>query len=311
MTARARRAPSGSTSTTSTLRWSGSRSSPPASTEPFGNDAWAAAHRVEDGSRSATSTGCSPSSAPPTCTTTTGSGVWMHFLGDEAVDGFRWMLDLDQLRYVRELVATRGDGLALTRDTVSFVDGNSGPAEVQALTVVLVRERGSRRLRRVRREPARRGLPRAGRPPRRTGRDGPRPAAEAFAARDWDRLATLFEPGCTFEDRRADASGRFDRDGLVGAAPGAGGGDRRRPSCASTTSGRRGAALVVGPRLRRARSAAGRRGRLPRSPRPCDGGAPLRPRRRRACASPTSHGACSRPAASSSPTSRPGGGPPA
>ena len=142
-------------------------------TEPFANDAWEAAHRVEDSDPERDLDGVFALFGPDYVYDDNRVSVRTHLLGDEAVGQFRWMLDLGQLRYVRELVATRGHGLALTRDTVSFVDGSSGPAEVQALTVVSCEARGARRrVRRLRSRPARRGLRGAGCPPHRDGRAG-------------------------------------------------------------------------------------------------------------------------------------------
>jgi hypothetical protein len=70
------------------------------------------------------------------------SSVLLRLEGDDALDTYRFMFTLDEFTWETTLVATSGDRLALTRDTVSFVDGQAGPAEVTYLNVVQVDEHG-------------------------------------------------------------------------------------------------------------------------------------------------------------------------
>jgi tetratricopeptide (TPR) repeat protein len=56
--------------------------------------------------------------------------------GAAAFDAMREGFEVDDFRYRRELLATRGEHLAVTRDRAWFVVGNAGPSEVENLTLV-------------------------------------------------------------------------------------------------------------------------------------------------------------------------------
>jgi hypothetical protein len=51
-------------------------------------------------------------------------------------------MELDEFRFERTLIASRGERLALTRDAVTFRDGESGRAEVEAINLCEVDEQG-------------------------------------------------------------------------------------------------------------------------------------------------------------------------
>ena len=63
-------------------------------------------------------------------------------VGDDSLDTFRFVLTFDEFSFARTLVATWGDRLALMADAVTFRDGDAGPAEVTALNLYEVDERG-------------------------------------------------------------------------------------------------------------------------------------------------------------------------
>ncbi|HVJ97179.1 MAG TPA: nuclear transport factor 2 family protein, partial [Acidimicrobiia bacterium] len=71
------------------------------------------------------------------------TGVGLVARGEQARQVYRTLLALDQCRQTRELVASRGDRLVLVRSTVTFADGDGGPAEVVSLNLFEVNERGA------------------------------------------------------------------------------------------------------------------------------------------------------------------------
>ena len=113
------------------------------------------------------------------------------------------LFELDDFTYTNELVATRGERLALVRDRIVFVDGEAGPAEVEVLGVLEVDADGlvlrSTAFDTHRLDEAYDELDRLY-----VEHGGPdlRPYRHAEAARDWDRYASLFAPSFTFRDER-------------------------------------------------------------------------------------------------------------
>ena len=71
------------------------------------------------------------------------SGVAVFAQGDEAIASFHQIgFTLDRARIDRELIATRGDRLALFRTKVAFQDGVAGPAEVECFNTFETDEHG-------------------------------------------------------------------------------------------------------------------------------------------------------------------------
>jgi DNA-binding SARP family transcriptional activator/tetratricopeptide (TPR) repeat protein len=64
------------------------------------------------------------------------TGIQIGFEGTAAIDAMREGFGLDEVRYEREPVATRGDDLVVTRDRFWFVDRDAGPSEVRNLALV-------------------------------------------------------------------------------------------------------------------------------------------------------------------------------
>ncbi len=70
------------------------------------------------------------------------TGIGLVTRGEHALSVYRVMFELDRCRQARELLATRGERLALMRSTVTFQDGVAGPAEIVSLNLFEVDERG-------------------------------------------------------------------------------------------------------------------------------------------------------------------------
>jgi hypothetical protein len=70
------------------------------------------------------------------------TGVGLVTRGEQARQVYRTLFALDKCRQTRELVAARGERLALVRSTVTFEDGDGGPAEVVSLNLFEVDSRG-------------------------------------------------------------------------------------------------------------------------------------------------------------------------
>ncbi len=81
--------------------------------------------------------------APNTVVDDRRSGIGIVARGDEALYGVHHVaFTLDRCRLDRDLLATRGDRLALHHTTVTFEDGVAGPAEITCLMVHEVDEHG-------------------------------------------------------------------------------------------------------------------------------------------------------------------------
>ena len=62
-------------------------------------------------------------------------GARLRLAGDDALLMFRTLIELDDFTWDEELIATRGDRLALRRIRTSFADGHAGPSEVVSLSL--------------------------------------------------------------------------------------------------------------------------------------------------------------------------------
>jgi DNA-binding SARP family transcriptional activator/ketosteroid isomerase-like protein len=69
-------------------------------------------------------------------------GIRVRLDGDDALDAFRVALALDEFTHEHVVLATRGDRLALARVRVCFIDGEAGPSEVEAFSLVECRADG-------------------------------------------------------------------------------------------------------------------------------------------------------------------------
>jgi hypothetical protein len=69
-------------------------------------------------------------------------GMRLHFHGEDALEVHKFAIALDDLKDERTLIATRGENLALTRNTMSFVVGDAGPSEVEVLSLIECRPDG-------------------------------------------------------------------------------------------------------------------------------------------------------------------------
>jgi hypothetical protein len=107
-----------------------------------GNAAWRAVQRLRDAAARRDIQAFSDALHPDFISVDRRSGALLRLEGDEALDTYRILLSLDEFAWESILVATRGDRLVLTRDTVTFVDGHAGPAEVSYLQVAQVDEQG-------------------------------------------------------------------------------------------------------------------------------------------------------------------------
>jgi len=120
-------------------RWrerEGAEADAPSSDEPIGNAAWRAALAHRDAYNRNDWQAFLDATDPGFLYVDHRQAVRFRFEGDDALDAVRYAFLLDEFRYQRVLLATRGDDLALTRDLAWFVDGNAGPSEVANLTLV-------------------------------------------------------------------------------------------------------------------------------------------------------------------------------
>ncbi len=145
------------------------------------------------------------------------AGLAMDCTGEDALAFVCISYDLDEFRLDRELIATRGESLALSRAVTSFSDGVSGPSEIECLGIDEADDQGRLAatvlfdiddITSALDELDARYVALGGSPYSATIR-------QSFAARDWDTLASLLTPDCTFVDSRTAGWGLVDRDAFV------------------------------------------------------------------------------------------------
>lgn len=145
------------------------------------------------------------------------SGVATSYVGEDALAWTQGRFDLDEFRLDRHVVATRGESLALERVVATFRDGLTGPAEVECLGVVETDSEGqvaaavlfdADDTTAALDELDARDIARGGNPMGATLRHG-------FDARDWETVASVLTPDCTFGDYRTAGWGRIDRNAFV------------------------------------------------------------------------------------------------
>ncbi|HEY2388778.1 MAG TPA: nuclear transport factor 2 family protein [Candidatus Binatia bacterium] len=125
------------------------------------------------------------------------------------VEFIRQLGDMGSVRFDGEILATRGNRLALGRARVEVAGGDVGPSEVAFLDVVETDERGEP-VARIRFDPDALGAAYAELDARYAAGEGARHAAfaaalrwkRAFAARDWDALAAVCAPDVVRTDHR-------------------------------------------------------------------------------------------------------------
>ncbi len=125
------------------------------------------------------------------------------------VEFIRQLGDMGSVRFEGEMLATRGDRLALGRARVEVAGGDVGPSEVEFLDVVETDERGEP-VARIRFDPDALDAAYAELDARYAAGEGARHAAfaasrrwdRAFAARDWDALAAVCAPDVVRTDHR-------------------------------------------------------------------------------------------------------------
>jgi hypothetical protein len=113
-----------------------------AENEPFANAAWRAATTQARAVNTHDWGAFAATLAPGSVNDDRRTGVAIVTRGDDAMVVYRYLFTSDHCRQARELLATRGDHLALVRSTVWLSDGVAGLAEVVSLTVCEVDEAG-------------------------------------------------------------------------------------------------------------------------------------------------------------------------
>jgi hypothetical protein len=143
-------------------------------------------------------------------------GERLRLDGERALDTHRVLFTLDEFRVHRELLATRGENLVLTRDLTWFVDGDAGPAEVEALSitecgpdglVVAITSLASDDMNAALDVIDARYVE--------LGGDDFAVMRRSFDARDWETFASLFAPDCRIGDHRTAGWGDVDRNTFI------------------------------------------------------------------------------------------------
>ncbi len=145
------------------------------------------------------------------------SGLALDCTGEEALSIVRLSFELDEFRLDLQLVATRGEALALHRATTRVRDGASGPSEIECLAVYETDANGrlaaqvifdAADITGALDELDTRDVAHGGNPLGATFR-------HAVTARDWETLRSLMTPDCTFADYRTAGWGLTTRDAFV------------------------------------------------------------------------------------------------
>src|SRR5262249_28758653 len=129
---------------------------------------------------------------------------------DQHLASLRFMFDMTSSRFLSEVLATRGELLALFRQRFEGSGGNVGPLDVEYLQLLESDERGDRRVALVCFDADALDAAYAELDARFAAGEGARyPARElwsrlarAVAARDWEGLASLFSPDFLIDDHR-------------------------------------------------------------------------------------------------------------
>jgi ketosteroid isomerase-like protein len=138
---------------------------------------------------------------------------------DQFLAAYRMTFDTFSPRLTSEVLATRGDRLALVRVLIGFANRNVGPSEIESLVVMEVDDHGQR-IANVTFDPAdvdaacaeldqRYAAGEAA--PYGNARAGLRDLSRALAVRDWDAVTARFDRDFVLEDHRPLGWGTLDR----------------------------------------------------------------------------------------------------
>ncbi len=180
------------------------------------NEAWRAQLRFRDTSNRRDWAGFLDTVDPALVSADLRPAVRLRLEGADAIDSYRHLFEIDDYRFGCELLATRGDRLALTRVCIWFRDGDVGPAEVETLSVVECGTDG--RITAIKAvgpgdvDAALDVLDDCY-----VAQGGPDLSAmrHSFDARDWDTFAAGFAPDCAVVDGRTAGWGAIDRETFV------------------------------------------------------------------------------------------------
>jgi class 3 adenylate cyclase/ketosteroid isomerase-like protein len=180
------------------------------------NEAWRAAERLRDAANRRDLEALLDTLDPEYVNPDHRPVVRLHSTTTSARDAYRTLFTLDEFRFERELLATRGERLALSRELIWMVDGVSGPSEVETVSVL---ESGpSGRLISVTMfgpDDVTAALDLLDARYVEMGQGDLGMMRRSFDARDWGTFATLFAPDCTIGDYRNAGWGDVDRDTFV------------------------------------------------------------------------------------------------
>jgi hypothetical protein len=116
---------------------------PPESAPPAGNLAWRTAQKHDVALNSKNWDAMVATLAPDNEVDDRRTGISLVVRGEEALRSVhRIAFTLDRTWSHRDLIATRGERLALVRSTIRFQDGQAGPAEVQCFNLFQVDQQG-------------------------------------------------------------------------------------------------------------------------------------------------------------------------
>ncbi len=144
------------------------------------------------------------------------TGLAVDLIGDDARALWRVMFDVDELRLDNDVIATRGERLALVLAVAVVRDGEVGTAEAAGL--VVVETDGELVTRYVAFDPDDMTAALDELDARFAALGGNRRFAtmrHAFDARDWDTFASVFTEDCTISDSRTAGWGLVDREVFV------------------------------------------------------------------------------------------------
>jgi DNA-binding SARP family transcriptional activator len=183
------------------------------SSEPFENTAWRASVRNRDACNRRDWQGLLDNMAPGFVYA---DRHLVHLEGDDTLVNLRFLFTLDQFTWEGSLLATRGELLALAREQVTFVDGDTGPAEFEGITMVECTPEGLLASN-IGFDIDQLDAAYAALDARYVELGGPnlRPFSDAFNRRDWQRFSEFFAPDYTYLDSRVGGLGTAGRDDFV------------------------------------------------------------------------------------------------
>jgi DNA-binding SARP family transcriptional activator/tetratricopeptide (TPR) repeat protein len=143
-------------------------------------------------------------------------GNQLRLVREHALDPQRVLFGIDESRQRGELVATRGDRLALMHEYVWMVDGVAGPAEIETLTLVETGLDGRTVMSTVMTpEDMGKALDLLDAAYVAQGGSDYSSMRHSFEARDWETFAAGFAPDCSIADYRTAGWGEVNRESFV------------------------------------------------------------------------------------------------